>query len=98
MYKSSYTYSDGDVDLVVQVLHLLGVTGKQGLLNEQWSVGLEKLGQLLSHWLVQSTVEVTGFSTSTVMPLGEDLQTSIHTDGLDICQSLNGLVQSVRRI
>ena len=55
------TYSDRNGGLVVQVLELVHVTGKQRLLDEQWSVGLEGGSELLGHTLVDTTVEVTKF-------------------------------------
>jgi hypothetical protein len=52
------TDRDRDGSLVIQIFHLFRVTRQQWLLDEERSVRLEQLGQLLRHGFVQPTVEI----------------------------------------
>ncbi len=69
------TYGDRDTGLVVEIFHLVGVARKERLLNEKRSMGFEKLGQLLSHRLVDTTMEITEKYIISLIPLGGDVFT-----------------------
>jgi hypothetical protein len=70
------TYSDRDSGLVIQILKLVDVTGQQRLFDEQGSMGLEELGKLFGHPLVNSPVEVARHQQVNELKI-RDLQANI---------------------
>jgi hypothetical protein len=92
--KKTLAEGDGDGGLVVEVLELVGVPGKEGFLDEERAVGFEKLSELLGHGLVDSAVEVTEISSDTT----RYSQSNVHTNRLDLSEPLDRLVQRVRRV